>query len=102
MTQLLLRNYEGDLDGLTKQQKQAVEKAELSQALDMRNSSKKLHQEQVQLQSVLRGRGHCPYLRVEMCSQRSQCHVVLLCMNIKLMVCVRAWKSQAQEICYCG
>ena len=45
------------MDGLTKQQKQAVEKAELSQALDMRNSSKKLHQEQVQLHSVLRGGG---------------------------------------------
>ena len=57
VTQLLLRNYEGDLDGLTKQQKQAVEKAELSQALDMRNSSKKLHQEQVQLYSALGG-GH--------------------------------------------
>lgn len=45
--QTLLRNYETDIDTLNKQQKQAVEKAELAQQTDMKNANKKLKQEQV-------------------------------------------------------
>ena len=41
------RNYSTDIDGLTKQQKQQVEKAEMTQTVDTKVASKKLKQEQV-------------------------------------------------------
>ena len=44
---MLLKNYEGDLDQLNKQQKTSVEKAEVSQGIDMRIQAKKLRQDQV-------------------------------------------------------
>ena len=45
--QTLLRNYEGDIESLTKQQKQAVEKAEMTQTTDQKVAAKKLKQDQV-------------------------------------------------------
>jgi hypothetical protein len=45
--QLLLKNYESDLESLNKQQKAAVEKAEFNQSTDMRMHAKKLKQDQV-------------------------------------------------------
>ena len=42
----LLRTYESDLDTLTRQQKQQVEKAEIQQEADLRVSSKKIRSEQ--------------------------------------------------------
>jgi len=44
--QTLLRNYEVDIEQLTKQQKQAVEKAELTQTTDQKVAAKKLKQDQ--------------------------------------------------------
>jgi hypothetical protein len=45
--QNLLRNYESDIESLNKQQKQAVEKAELTQATDIKHTAKKLKTDQV-------------------------------------------------------
>ncbi len=45
--QTLLRNYEVDIESLTKTQKQQVEKAEAAQGIDMRLAAKKLKQDQV-------------------------------------------------------
>lgn len=44
---MLMRNYDGDMDTLTKTQKQQVEKNEAQQGLEMRTSGKKIKMEQV-------------------------------------------------------
>ncbi|XP_076460316.1 serine/threonine-protein kinase 10-like isoform X7 [Babylonia areolata] len=44
--QTLLKNYEQDMEILTKQQKQAVEKAELAQQQDMKMTGKRIKQDQ--------------------------------------------------------
>ena len=44
-----MKNYEQDMDTLTKQQKQAVEKAEFHQQQDMKTTGKKIKIEQVKL-----------------------------------------------------
>lgn len=44
--QMLLRNYETDIEALNKQQKQAVEKAEVAQGVDMKISARKLKADQ--------------------------------------------------------
>ncbi|KAL5022355.1 hypothetical protein ScPMuIL_001510 [Solemya velum] len=44
--QMLMRNYDGDMDTLTKTQKQQVEKNEAQQGLEMRTSGKKIKMEQ--------------------------------------------------------
>jgi len=51
--QNLLKNYEQDMETLTKQQKQAVEKAELMQQQDMKTTGRRIKAEQVGV-SVLR------------------------------------------------
>lgn len=43
---MLLRNYEGDIDLMNRQQKQAVEREESTQGVDMKLHGKKLRQEQ--------------------------------------------------------
>lgn len=45
--QNLIKNYEQDMETLTKQQKQAVEKAELMQQQDMKTTGKRIKGEQV-------------------------------------------------------
>lgn len=45
--QALVKNYDQDMDTLTKQQKQQVEKAESSQALDLKTAAKRIKSEQV-------------------------------------------------------
>ena len=47
--QALLRNYELEIEQLTKQQKMQVEKAELSQAADRKTMAKKLKLDQVRI-----------------------------------------------------
>jgi len=47
--QALVKNYDQDMDTLTKQQKQQVEKAESSQAVDLKTSAKRIKSEQVKL-----------------------------------------------------
>jgi uncharacterized protein YjdB len=45
--QSLVKNYDQDMDTLTKQQKQQVEKAEGSQSIDLRTAAKRIKIEQV-------------------------------------------------------
>lgn len=45
--QNLLKNYEQDMETLTKQQKQAVERAELMQQQDMKTTGRRIKAEQV-------------------------------------------------------
>lgn len=45
--QSLVKNYDKDMDTLTKQQKQQVERAEGSQSLDLKNAAKRIKVEQV-------------------------------------------------------
>ena len=45
--QSLVKNYDQDMDTLTKQQKQQVEKAETSQAVDLKSAAKRIKIEQV-------------------------------------------------------
>ena len=42
-----MKNYDQDMETLTKQQKQQVEKAEGSQTVDLKNAAKKIKMEQV-------------------------------------------------------
>jgi polyhydroxyalkanoate synthesis regulator protein len=44
--QALLRSFEADIEALNKQQKQLVEKAEITQGLDLKFASKKIKQDQ--------------------------------------------------------
>ena len=45
--QSLVKNYDQDMETLTKQQKQQVEKAEGSQTVDLKNAAKRIKIEQV-------------------------------------------------------
>lgn len=46
--QILVKNYDNDLEALNRQQKQLVEKAEQQQELDLKFASKKIRADQVQ------------------------------------------------------
>lgn len=48
-----MKNYDQDMETLTKQQKQQVEKAEASQAIDLKNAGKRIKIEQVRSSWVL-------------------------------------------------
>lgn len=52
--QILVKNYDNDLEALNRQQKQLVEKAEQQQELDLKFASKKIRTDQVQY--------HCYYI----------------------------------------
>lgn len=45
--QILVKNYDNDLEALNRQQKQLVEKAEQQQDLDLKFASKKIRADQV-------------------------------------------------------
>ena len=51
--QSLVKNYDQDMETLTKQQKQQVEKAEGSQTVDLKNAAKRIKIEQVGIQTEL-------------------------------------------------
>lgn len=56
--QALVKNYDQDMETLTKQQKQQVEKAESSQAFDLKTAAKRIKIEQVMCNTqIIRARG---------------------------------------------
>ena len=54
MLQSLIKNYDQDMETLTKQQKQQVEKAEASQTVDLKNAAKR-----IKIEQVCPCKGHC-------------------------------------------